>query len=81
MITREEAQAKFREYPDAQGPHDEVYTDGSKIEERVGAAAVINRHFQNGKIAFSTVQKKVTLQYLNSWKSLLSHRNLKSSQL
>ena len=48
MITREEAQAKFREYYDAQGPHDEVYTDGSKINERVGAAAVVNRHFQNG---------------------------------
>ena len=49
MITREEAQAKFREYHDAQGPHDEVYTDGSKIDERVGAAAVINRQFQNGE--------------------------------
>ena len=49
MITWEEAQAKFREYRDAQGPHDEVYTDGSKIDERVGAAAVINRHFQNGE--------------------------------
>ena len=48
MITREESQAKFREYRDAQGPHDEVYTDGSKIDERVGAAVVINRHFQNG---------------------------------
>ena len=45
MITREEAQAKFREYPDAQGPHDEVYTDGSKVDERAGAASVINRHF------------------------------------
>ena len=28
--------------------HDEVYTDGSKMNEKVGAAAVINRHFQNG---------------------------------
>ena len=37
MITREEAQAKLREYHVAQGPHDEVYTDGSKINERVGA--------------------------------------------
>ena len=27
MITREEAQAKFREYHDAQGPHDEVYSN------------------------------------------------------
>ena len=48
MITREEAQAKFHEYHNALGPHDEVYNDGSKIDERVGAAAVINRHFQNG---------------------------------
>ena len=52
MITREESQAKFREYCDAKGPHDEVYTDGSKINERVGAAAVINRHFQNGETTF-----------------------------
>ena len=36
MISREEAQATFREYHDAQGPHDEIYTDGSKIDERVG---------------------------------------------
>ena len=49
MITGEEAQAKFREYHDAQGPHDEVYTDGSKINERVGAAAVGSRHFQNAE--------------------------------
>ena len=49
MITREEARAKFHEYHNALGPHDEVYTDGSKINERVGAAAVINRHFQNGE--------------------------------
>ena len=49
MTTREEAQATFREYHDAQGPHDEVNTDGSKINERVGAAAIVNRHFQNGE--------------------------------
>ena len=36
MITREEAPAKFREYHDALGSHDEVYTDGSKINERLG---------------------------------------------
>ena len=49
MITRQEAQAKFNEYHETQGSHDEVYTDGSKMNERVGAAAVINRHFLNGE--------------------------------
>ena len=59
MITREEAQAKFREYRDAQGPHDEVYTDGSKIDEKVGAAAVINRHFQNGETTCRQLSKRL----------------------
>ena len=59
MITGEEAQAKFREYHDAQGPHDEVYTDGSKIDERVGAAAVINRHFQNGETTCRQLSKRL----------------------
>ena len=49
MISGQEAQAKFNEFREAQGSHDEVYTDGSKMNERVGAAAVINRHFQNGE--------------------------------
>ena len=49
MISRQEAQAKFDEYREAQGSHDEVYTDGSKMNEKVGAAVVINRHFQNGE--------------------------------
>ena len=59
MISREEAQAKFREYRDAQGPHDEIYTDGSKIDERVGAAAVINHHFQNGETTSSQLSKRL----------------------
>ena len=33
MITREETRAKFNEYQKALGQHDEVYTDGSKINE------------------------------------------------
>ena len=49
MITRQEAQAKFNECHETQGSHDEVYTDGSKRNERVGAAAAINRHFQSGE--------------------------------
>ena len=59
MITRQEPQAKFREYRDAPGPHDEVYTDGSKIDERLGAAAVINRHFQNGETTCSQLSKRL----------------------
>ena len=59
MITREEAQAKFREYHDAQGPHDEVYTNGSKINERVEAAAVVNHHFQNGETACRQLSKRL----------------------
>ena len=49
MISGQEAQAKLNEYHEAQGSHDEVYTDGSKMNERMGAAAVINHHFQNGE--------------------------------
>ena len=59
MITREEAQAKFREYRDAQGPHDEVYTDGSKIDKWVGAAAVNNRHFQSGETTCRQLSKRL----------------------
>ena len=59
MITREEAQAKFRQYQDAQGPHSEVYTDGSKINESVGAAAVINPHFQNGETTCRQLSKRL----------------------
>ena len=45
MVSGQEAQGKFNEFCEAHGSHDEVYTDGSKMNERVGAAAVINRHF------------------------------------
>ena len=45
MISRQEARAKFNEYHETQGSHNEVYTEGSKINERGGrAAAVINCH-------------------------------------
>ena len=49
VISREEAQAKFNELHEARESHDEVYTDSSKMNERVGAAAVINRYFQDGE--------------------------------
>ena len=59
MISWEEAQAKFNEYCGTLGPHDEVYTDGSKIDERVDVAAVINRHFQNGEITCRCLSKRL----------------------
>ena len=58
MISRQEAQAKFNEYCGTLGPHDEVYTDESKIDERVSAAAVINHHFQNGEITCRCLSKR-----------------------
>ena len=60
MITRQETQAKFNEYHEAQGSHDEVYTDGSKMNERVGAAAVINRHFLDGETTCCHLYKRLS---------------------
>ena len=59
MITREDARAKFNEYHNALGQHDEVYTGGSKINERVGAAAVIRRHFQNSETTCRQLSKRL----------------------
>ena len=59
MISIQEAQAKFNEYRESQGSHDEVYTDGSKMDERVGAAVVINRHFQNGETTCRQLSKRL----------------------
>ena len=59
MISRPEAQAKFREYQETLGSHDKVFTDGSKMNERVGAAAVINRHFQNGETTCRHLTKRL----------------------
>ena len=51
--------AKFHEYHSTLGPPDEVYTDGSKINEAVGAAAVIHRHFQNGETTCRQLSKRL----------------------
>ena len=59
MITRQEAQAKFNEYHETQGSHDEVYTDGSKMNERVRSAAVINRHFRDGETTCHQLSKRL----------------------
>ena len=37
MISGQKAQAKFNEFREAQGSHDEVYTDGSKMNESGGS--------------------------------------------
>ena len=60
MISGQEAQAKFNEFREAQGSPDEVYTDGSKMNERVGAAAIINRHFQNGETTCHQLSKRLS---------------------
>ena len=59
MKCGQEAQAKFCEYRAAQGSHDEVYTDGAKMNEKVGAAAVISRHFQNGETTCCQLSKRL----------------------
>ena len=59
MISGQEARAKFNEFREAQGSHDDVYTDGSKINERVGAAAVINRHFLNGETTWRQLSRRL----------------------
>ena len=59
MISRQEVQAQFNEYREAQGSHDEVYTDGSNMDERVGAAAVINHHFQDGETICRQLSKRL----------------------
>ena len=83
MISRPEAQAKFREYQETQGSHDEVLTDGSKMNERVGAAAVINRHFQNGETTCRHLTKgppKVLL-LCRSWGACVPRRSQRLCQL
>ena len=59
MISGQEAQAKFNEFREAQGSQDEDYTDGSKMNERVGAAAVINRNFQNSETTCRQLSKRL----------------------
>ena len=39
MITREDAQSKFSECHDSEGPHDEVYTRGAKIKKDSGCSS------------------------------------------
>ena len=50
---------KTRACIDNPAHHDEVYTDGSKMNEKVGAAAVINRHIQNGETTCRQLSKRL----------------------
>ena len=59
IISGQEAHAKFNEYHEVQGSHDDVYTDGSTWNERVGTAAVIDRHFQNGETTCRQLSKRL----------------------
>ena len=69
MISGQEAQAKFSEYHEAQGSHDEVYTDGSKMDERVGGSSSHQPPFPEWWDSLSsTVQKTARQQHhLCSW--------------
>ena len=70
MITRQEAQAKFNEYHETQGFHDEVYTGGSKMNERVGAAAVINRPFMVGETTrHREIHRSPVLDWWKQWRT------------
>ena len=59
VIKRKKAQAKFGKNHDAQGTCDELYTDGSKVNERVGVAVVINCHFRNGETTCHQLSKRL----------------------
>ena len=59
MISRQGTQAKFNEYHELQGSHDEVYTDRTKMNERLGAVEVINHHFQNGERICHQLSKRL----------------------
>ena len=52
-------QTFHQETSETQGSHDEGYTDGSKMNDRVGAAAVINCHFQNGETICHQLSKRL----------------------
>ena len=52
--------AKLNESREAQGSHDEVYNDCSKMNETVGAAAVINCYFQDGGTTHCQLSKRLT---------------------
>ena len=60
MVSRQKAPAKFNEYREAQWSNNEVYSDGSKTNGRLGAAAVINFDLQIGKTTYHQLSKRLT---------------------
>ena len=46
-------------YCESQASHDGAYTNGSKVNERVGAAAVIKRRFRNGETTCRQLSKRL----------------------
>ena len=58
MISGQEAQAKFNEFREAQGSHDEVYTDGSKMNKSGGSGGH-QSHFQNGETTCRQLSKRL----------------------
>ena len=59
MMSRQEVQVKFNVfYP--RGLNNEAYTQTYPRQTRVGAAAVIKYHFQNGEITFRCLFKRLS---------------------
>ena len=59
IIFSQEASAKLNEHRETHGSHDDFYTDGSSINERVEAIVVTNRHFQNGETTSPYLSKRL----------------------
>ena len=59
MISRQEAQAKFNEFVKHKDHMMNFTLMAPKINERVGATAVINRHFQDGETTCCQLSKRL----------------------
>ena len=68
MVSGQEAQAKFNKLREAQGSHDEVYTDGSKMNESGGSGGHQPPFPEWWDNLLPTVQKTARQQHhLRSW--------------
>ena len=50
---------QFNEYRKNQGSYEEVFTDGSEMNERVEAEMVIDHYFQNGEATCYHLPKRL----------------------